>query len=153
MNLRLGGGRSKSSHGPDPARGPPVGHRWSRPRQCGILNICQTSRPPRHMTGIALAIMHVNVVLRRISETVRRVLRHSRLSCATRHVQGVAPGANRVKSNRSAATAAFARCSGGGNLEIRGHSAREGVQGQWKQASRVVALDRPSWHILRFVRR
>jgi hypothetical protein len=28
-NLWLGGGRSKSSRGPDLARGPPVGHRWS----------------------------------------------------------------------------------------------------------------------------
>jgi hypothetical protein len=29
-NMWLGGGRSKSSCGPDPARGPPVGHRCSR---------------------------------------------------------------------------------------------------------------------------
>jgi hypothetical protein len=31
INLWLGGGRSKSSRGPDAARGPPVGHRWFRP--------------------------------------------------------------------------------------------------------------------------
>jgi hypothetical protein len=30
INLRLGGSWSKSRSGPDPARGPPVGHRWSR---------------------------------------------------------------------------------------------------------------------------
>jgi hypothetical protein len=46
INLWLGGGRSKSSRGPDPARGPPVGHRWSR--RCGSVDISQLygiSRP------------------------------------------------------------------------------------------------------------
>jgi hypothetical protein len=55
INLRIGGGRSKSIHGPDPARGPPVVHCLSR--QCGILNISQLYRPPRPVTRIALLLL------------------------------------------------------------------------------------------------
>jgi hypothetical protein len=66
-NLKLDGGRSKSKRGPDLARGPPVGHRWSR--QCGNLNISQPYRPPRPVTGIALRFcfipnVNVNILLK-----------------------------------------------------------------------------------------
>jgi hypothetical protein len=56
-NLWLGGGRSKSSRGPHLARGPPVGHRWSR--QFGSLNVSQPYGSPRPVTGDSFTLLFI----------------------------------------------------------------------------------------------
>jgi hypothetical protein len=60
-------------------------------------------------------------------------MKQLRECCAIPPAQGVALEANRVKSNRSGPTVAFARHSDSGSLEIRLHSAGEGVQATWSQ--------------------